>query len=175
MIYAYLPRRNSDDLTRVIASFTAANEVLESKSANTDEAREAQLAMRHRRDSAELRLQGLVDEIVNGAIVLKGGGTQVYGASLKDALLQAGQDAAVRLFPRFADADHAGWGTVVKRAGEGNAAALEAVGFSGDAKTHPVCKSILEFVGAGKKGSEIRSHFMAPRYGWPKDAIDGAS
>ena len=67
----------------------------------------------------------------------------------------------MRLFPRFADADHGGWGTVVRRAGDGNAAALEAVGFSGDAKTHPVCKAILDFVGAGKKGSEIRSHFMA--------------
>ena len=100
---------------------------LDAKAANTDEAREAQLAMQHRRDSAEVRLQGLVDEIVDGAIVLKGGGTQVAGASLKDALLQAGQDAAVRLFPRFADADHSGWGTVVKRAGDGNAAALEAV------------------------------------------------
>ena len=87
MIYVYLPRRNSEDLTRAIAAFTAAAEVLESKTANTDEAREAQLAMRHRRDSAELRVQRLIDELVDGAIVLKGGGTQVIGASLKDSLL----------------------------------------------------------------------------------------
>ncbi|MCC6224163.1 MAG: BREX system P-loop protein BrxC [Thermoleophilia bacterium] len=174
IIHVYLPRRSAEDLTRAIATYTAAGEVLDSRAANTDEAREAQLAMRHRRDSAEVRLQGLVDEIVDGAIVLKGGGTQVTGASLKDALLQAGQDAAVRLFPRFADADHPGWGTVVKRAGDGNPAALEAVRFTGDAKTHPVCKAILEFVGAGKKGSEIRSRFVSAPYGWPKDAVDGA-
>jgi hypothetical protein len=174
IIHVYLPRRSAEDLTRAIATYTAAGEVLDSKAANTDEAREAQLAMRHRRDSAEVRLQRLVDEIIDGAIVLKGGGTQVTGSSLKDALLQAGKDAAVRLFPRFADADHSGWGTVVKRAGDGSPAALEAVQFTSDAKTHPVCKAILEFVGAGKKGSDIRSRFASAPYGWPKDAVDGA-
>jgi hypothetical protein len=174
VIYAYLPKRSADDLARAIATYTAAREVLETKTAVTDEAREAQLATSHRRNSAEARLQGLMQEIVDGAIVLKGGGTQVTGASLKDALLEAGQDAAVRLFPRFADADHPGWGTVVTRAGQGNVAALEAVGFSGDAKTHPVSKAILDFVGAGKKGSEIRSRFASPPYGWGKDAVDGA-
>jgi hypothetical protein len=174
VIHVYLPRRSAEDLTRAIAAFTAATEVLDSKIANTEEAQEAQLALRHRRDSAEVRLQAMIEEIVDAAIVLKGGGTQVTRSSLKDALLQAGQDAAVRLFPRFADADHAGWGTVVKRAGEGNAAALEAVTFSGDPKTHPVCKAILDFIGAGKRGSEIRSRFGAAPYGWGKDAIDGA-
>jgi hypothetical protein len=174
VIYAYLPKRSADDLARAIATYTAAREVLETKTAVTDEAREAQLATSHRRNSAEARLQGLMQEIVDGAIVLKGGGTQVTGASLKDALLEAGQDAAVRLFPRFADADHPGWGTVVTRAGQGNVAALEAVSFSGDAKTHPVSKAILDFVGAGKKGSEIRSRFASAPYGWGKDAVDGA-
>lgn len=174
VIHLYVPKHSSEDLTRVIATYTAAGEVLDAKVANTDEAREAQLAMRHRRDSAEVRLQAFVDEIVDGAIVLKGGGTQVSGSSLKDALLQAGQDAAVRLFTRFADADHPGWGTVVKRAGEGNAAALEAVAFTGDAKTHPVCRALLDFVGAGKRGSEIRSRFAGAPYGWPRDAVDGA-
>ena len=62
----------------------------------------------------------------------------------------------------------------MKRAGEGNAAALEAVAFTGDPKTHPVCKAILDFVGAGKKGSEIRSRFAGSPYGWGKDAVDGA-
>jgi hypothetical protein len=174
VIHVHLPKRNADDLTRAIATFTAATEVLDSKVATTDEAREAQGAMRHRRDIAEGRLQGLVDEIVDGAIVLKGGGTQITTPSLRDALLQAGQDAAVRLFPRFADADHSGWGTVVRRAGDGNVAALEAIGFTRDAMTHPVSKAILDFVGAGKKGSEIRSRFAAAPYGWSKDAIDGA-
>ena len=37
-----------------------------------------------------------------------------------------------------------------------------------------MCSAVLSFVGAGKKGREVRSHFSAPPYGWPRDAIDAA-
>ena len=33
---------------------------------------------------------------------------------------------------------------------------------------------MLDFVGPGKKGSEIRKRFMGSGYGWPQDAVDGA-
>jgi hypothetical protein len=173
-LYLYLPKRSADELTRAIATSTAADEVLNARAVVTDEAREARLAMQHRRDAAQSRLEGVIEDVVGAAIVLKGGGTVVSGASLRDSLLQAGRDAAVRLYPRFADADHTGWGTVVRRAGDGNIAALEAVDFKGDPKTHPVCRAILEFIGAGKKGSEIRTKFAAAPYGWGKDAVDGS-
>jgi hypothetical protein len=173
-LYLYLPKRSADELARAIATHTAAEEVLNARTVVTDEAREARLAMQHRRDAAQSRLEGVIDEVVGAATVLKGGGTAVTGGSLRDSLLQAGKDAAVRLYPRFADADHTGWGTVVRRAGDGNSAALEAVDFGSDPKTHPVCKAILEFIGAGKKGSEIRTRFAGAPYGWGKDAVDGA-
>ena len=173
-LYLYLPKRSADELARAIAVFTAADEVLSARTVVTDEAREARLAMQHRRDAAQSRLDGVVGDVIGAATVLKGGGTAVSGASLRDSLLQAGGDAAVRLYPRFADADHPGWGTVVRRAGEGNAAALEIVGFTGEPKTHPVCKAILDFVGAGKRGSEVRNRFASSPYGWGKDAVDGA-
>ncbi len=41
-------------------------------------------------------------------------------------------------------------------------------------KTHPVCKAVLDFVGSGKKGTEIRKYFGGAKYGWPQDAIDAA-
>ena len=41
-------------------------------------------------------------------------------------------------------------------------------------KAHPVCKAILDYVGSGKKGTDIRKHFGNPPYGWPQDAIDAA-
>jgi hypothetical protein len=173
-VYLYLPKRSADELARAISVLSAADEVLSSRTVVTDEAREARLAMQHRRDAAQSRLEGVVEDVVSNALVLKGGATTVTEASLKESLIQAGRDAAVRLYPRFADADHTGWGTVVKRAGEGNPGALEAVSFAGDPKSHPVCKAILGFIGAGKKGSEVRQRFMAPEYGWSKDAVDGA-
>jgi hypothetical protein len=39
---------------------------------------------------------------------------------------------------------------------------------------HPVCKAIRDWVGSGKKGTEIRKRFTAPPVGWPQDAIDAA-
>ena len=47
------------------------------------------------------------------------------------------------------------------------------VGHQGDPPTHPVCAALLKYVGAGKKGSDIRKEFDGPPYGWSKDAIDG--
>jgi hypothetical protein len=173
-LYLFLPKRSADDLARAIGTFTAADEVLTARTVVTDQAREARLAMQHRRDAALSRLEGVVDGVVGTATVMKGGGTVVSEDSLRNSLLRAGKDAAVRLYPRFADADHTSWGTVVRRAGDGNAAALEAVDFSSDPKTHPICRAVLEFVGAGKKGSEVRTKFAAAPYGWGKDAVDGA-
>ncbi len=37
-----------------------------------------------------------------------------------------------------------------------------------------MCKAILDFVGSGKKGTDIRKNFGNPQYGWPQDAIDAA-
>jgi hypothetical protein len=48
------------------------------------------------------------------------------------------------------------------------------VGYPGDVTKHPVCHRVLHFVGAGKKGKDIREHFRSAPYGWPQDAVDGA-
>ena len=61
VIHLYLPKRSADDLARAIATFTAADEVLSARTVVTDEAREARLAMQHRRDAAQSRLEGVVD------------------------------------------------------------------------------------------------------------------
>jgi len=63
----------------------------------------------------------------------------------------------------------------VKRAGEGAADALTAVGYTGDVDKHPACQEIRTFIsGAGKKGIEVRKQFTGAGYGWPQDAVDGA-
>jgi hypothetical protein len=33
---------------------------------------------------------------------------------------------------------------------------------------------VIEFIGSGRKGKEIREHFRAAPFGWPQDAVDGA-
>jgi len=79
------------------------------------------------------------------------------------------------MFPKFNFADSPNWNTVIKRASDGAADALSALGYQGDADKYPTCQEIRAFVGgAGKKGSEIRKYFMGEGYGWPQDAVDGS-
>jgi hypothetical protein len=48
------------------------------------------------------------------------------------------------------------------------------VGYPGDVTKHPVCRRVLDLIGAGKKGKDTREHFRSAPFGWPQDAIDGA-
>jgi hypothetical protein len=51
--------------------------------------------------------------------------------------------------------------------------ALSQVGFQATPPSTP-CAAVLDFIGAGKKGKDMRDNFKGAPYGWPKDAIDGA-
>ena len=79
-----------------------------------------------------------------------------------------------RLFYEFNDVDDHRWPKVIERARAGAEHPLEVLDFSGKTKEHPVCIAVLSFVGSGKKGRNVRSHFSDPPYGWPRDAIDAA-
>ncbi len=61
---------------------------------------------------------------------------------------------------------------MIERGKKGDGDALTAIGHKGDPDTHPVCKAVRDFVGSGKRGTDIRKKFTAPPYGWPQDAID---
>ena len=63
---------------------------------------------------------------------------------------------------------------MIERARAGADHPLEVLGYSGKTEEHPVCATVLSFIGAGKRGREVRSHFSDPPYGWPRDAIDAA-
>jgi hypothetical protein len=177
VVQLFLPKRTADELGRTLATIAAAEEVVHTRTAGTDEAREAKRSIEARQAAAREKLSGpsgLIEEILRDATVYQGGGGVVLRGTTKEAVLKAAEASIVRLYPRFSEADHTGWGTVLNRAREGNAAALEAVGFHGDPKTHPVCAEVLAHIGAGKKGNEIVKHFGAPEYGWPKDAVNAA-
>jgi len=175
LITVFLPRRNSEDLKKLIASARAARETLNAKGTpSTPEGIEAHKAMETRADEAERKLNALVDEILEHARVILAGGAEKTGASLAEKVREAAEDAVRRLYPQFDEADHAVWPKVFDRARKGDSNALEAVGHTGNPEDHPVCKELLAFVAGGKKGSEIRKRFMAPPYGWDKDVIDGA-
>ena len=79
----------------------------------------------------------------------------------------------MRLFPRFNEADHKAWTSVINRARNGDDSPLRAVEYEGATEQHPVCREILSKVGSGIEGRELRKFFAASPYGWPQDAVDG--
>ncbi|MBP6806725.1 MAG: BREX system P-loop protein BrxC, partial [Chromatiaceae bacterium] len=175
LLFGYLPRLHHEELKQAIASHLAAQETLEAHGpAGTPEAIEARKAVETHLAIAQHRLQELLGHIIGGAKVFLGGGQEANGIELADKVQDSADSALVRLFPRFAEADHANWGQVVSRARGGDVGALAQVGYPGNPTQHPVCRRVLDLIGAGKKGKDIREHFKAAPFGWPQDAIDGA-
>lgn len=175
LLYVFVPKREADDLKKQIGTLRAAKATLDIRGVPTGtEGPEARNAMETRRALAELRLRSLVDVIFSGAHVFQGGGQEVLGATLADAVKQAAEHALVRLFPRFHLADYAGWEKVLTQAKGGNGGALDAIGYKGDPEKHAVTAEILKYVGGGKKGLEIRKDFEGGDRGWPQDAVDAA-
>lgn len=175
MLFGYLPRLHHEDLKQAIASHLAAQETLDAHGmTGGPETIEPRKAVETHFADAQHRIQELLGHIIGGAKVFLGGGQEVNGIELADKVQDACNSALVRLFPRFSEADHANWGQVVARARAGDVGALSQVGYSGNPTQHPVCRRVLDLIGPGKKGKDLREHFEAAPFGWPKDAIDGA-
>jgi hypothetical protein len=163
-----------NELTTALTTWRAAEHVLQLRGVpQTDAGREAQSAMQSRANKAQIAAKEIVREAVAQARVFQAGGKQINGAPA-DAVKEAATNALARLYPQFADGDHAGWDKVRERAVRKDPDAMKAVDHSGAPESHPVCKALLADLGPGRKGSDLRTKFINPPYGWSQDTIDGA-
>ena len=174
-IHVFVPKSRADALARLIATLDAATETLEYKGVPaTAEGKEARQGMETRRSEAENNLRALVSQIIDRAKVFQGGGNERLESALPKKVEEAANASLARLFYQFDEADDPRWGRVIERARGGAEHPLEAVDHRGKTEDHPVCTAVLTWVGAGKRGRDVRSHFSDPPFGWPRDAIDGA-
>ena len=175
VIHGFVPKSRADALARVVAAQSAARDTLEFKGVpTTPEGIEARQGMETRLTEARNSLRALVVDVVDGAKVFQGGGSERLEATLPDKVEQAATASLDRLFYDFKDADDHRWPKVIERARKGAEHPLEALDYSGRTEDHPVCWAVLSFVGSGKKGKEVRAHFSDPPYGWSRDAVDAA-
>lgn len=176
IIFVFIPKRSADDLRHHLIDFKAASTTLENRGVpTTPEGTEARSAMETTKQSAEKSINDLLGEAFSGARVFQGGGNEVLGNNLQEMIQEAATNSLSRLYPQFLVADHTGWGKVFEKARQGAPDALKAVGYEGEPNLHPVCKAILSFIAAGKKGTDIRKNFEGERYGWSQDAINGGT
>ncbi|MES9989484.1 MAG: BREX system P-loop protein BrxC [Candidatus Thiodiazotropha endolucinida] len=175
VIHVFVPKSRADALARIVASQSAAKDTLEYKGVpSTPEGIEARQGMETRLTEASNSLRTLVAEVVDGAKAYQGGGSERLEVSLLDKVREAANASLDRLFYDFKDADDHRWPKVIERARKGAEHPLEALDYSGKTEDHPVCSAVLSFVGSGKKGKDVRSHFSDPPYGWSRDAVDAA-
>ena len=174
-IHVFVPKSRADALARLIAARSAAHDTLEYKGVpSTFEGIEARQGMETRRAEAENGLRALVADVAGGARVLQGGGNERLEATLPARVKEAAGASLARLFHEFGDADDPRWSNAIERARRGAEHPLEVLEHHGRTEDHPVCAAVLSFVGSGRKGREVRAHFSASPYGWPRDAIDAA-
>ena len=175
VIHVFVPRSQAEGLVRLIADRGAARVTLEYKGVpSTPEGIEARQGMETRLSEAENNLRALVADIAGGAKVIQGGGNERLESSLPAKIREAAGASLARLFHKFNDADNHRWPKAIERARAGAEHPLDALDYSGKTEEHSVCAAVLAFVGTGKRGREVRSHFSDPPYGWPRDAIDAA-
>ena len=175
-VHLLIPRHPTRDneLTTALSTWRAAERVLEVRGVpQTEAGREAQSAMQSRANKALAAAKEIVREALTQARVYQAGGKLISGTP-GDAVKKAATNALARLYPKFADGDHVGWDQVHDRAMRKDPDAIKAVDHAGAPESHPVCKAVLADLGPGRKGSDLRSKFTAPPYGWSRDAVDGA-
>jgi hypothetical protein len=175
VVYVYVPKAGADDLKKAITEYEAAKATIEFKGTpTTPEGQEARDSMATRMGSAEVTRNSIVQDVINAAKVIQGGGQERFDLTLKDKVSSAAEISLDRLFPNFQDADDDRWHSVINRAKGGSEAALQAVDWNDAPEKHPVCSAVLSEIGSGKKGKDIRDTFESTPSGWPRDAVDAA-
>lgn len=175
VVYVFLPKRRAEELKTSLAGARAAKEVVESQgNPTTAEGITARNAMLSRQQQHEYHRDQIIASVVANAQVYQGGGTEVTAVSFKEGVQVAAERAAVRLYREFVDEDPKAWSKVISRARQRNPDPLSALSYEGETRDHPVASRVLTFVGSGKRGAEVRSHFTSAPYGWPKEAVEGS-
>ena len=174
-IHVFIPRQSADDLRRLIVEADAAQQTLDTKGNPTGpEGQEARKSMDSRRGHTVGKRDRLIRAIVSNAKVFQGGGNEILLSTLEDRIKTSSDDALVRMFPRFKEADGAAWPAVIKRARDGADHPFQPTGHADATEKHAVCQQVLSTIGAGKSGAYIRKTLSGSPFGWPRDAVDAA-
>ncbi len=177
VLFVFIPRKSRDELLNAIATEQAAQQTLDAKgNPSTPEGQLARQSMESRYQLAKRQREMLVAEIVSGAKVFQGGGSELLQLTLEEKLRAGAESSLARLFPRFKEADFSSsaWEASLKRARDGADQPFSPLGYQGPIEQHPVAKQVLSTIGSGKTGAEVRKELERAPYGWPRDAVDAA-
>lgn len=177
IVLVHLPRLQAPAFVSAVRNKLAAQRVIDQQGIpQDDEGKQARSAMQTRLNRATDQVNAHVRDVISKASVILGGGAEPNGVTLRERIEAGAQDAAARLFPRFAEADDNRWSMVKDRVKNGSAAdALKALQFDADPEQHPVVKEVLSHIGpAGVSASDVDKVVTSKPFGWPRDALMAA-
>jgi hypothetical protein len=177
VIYVFVPKRDDADLRQAIVEAMAADRTLGLKGQPASpEGQEARRSIESRLAAAIQRRNQVIRRIVDSTKVFQGGGNERLESLLEDKIRAAAEASLDRLFPRFGEADALAsqWEAAIKHARDGADQPFRPVGYTGPIEAHPVCRQVMQTIGAGASGTGIRKAFRGSPFGWPQDAIDAA-
>lgn len=174
IVLVHLPRLQAPAVAAAVRNKIAAQRVIDQQGIpQDDDGKHARSAMQTRLNRATDQVNAHVRDVIAKASVLLGGGTVPNGLTLRERIEAGAQDAATRLFPRFAEADDNRWPQVIARVRSGSAAdALKAVQHDADPEQHRVVKEVLSHIGpTGTSASDVEKAVTSKPLGWPRDAL----
>ena len=174
LVYVFIPKEKDQELKREIIKYLAAEATLGAKGIpTTPEGDQARKSMETRKKMSLIQIDDLVESICKDSKVYLAGGTLIDQGTMTENVKKALEDITVRQFPEFRKADYNDWDKALRKALNSNSEALKEVGYSSDAKEHPMTSDVLNFIGNGsRQGKDIRANFARSPFGWPQDAID---
>jgi len=172
--FVHVGLTQKDELVKSLITREAAKRTLDHfGQPNTAEGQEARNALVKQQTNAGERVTELLTAAISNAQVYQGGGQSVEdGASLDDRIKKSAIDGAARLYAQFALTDVAGWQNAYQDAARGLVNALEKVGFTNAADSHPGAVEILSYIASGShKGAKLKERFTSAPYGWNNEAV----
>lgn len=175
LIYIHIPKQSSTEFRSALMDLKASSATIEIKGIPSSvEGNEAKASMENIRFQSEQKIRRILDDLFASTKVIQSGGNEVLGVNLQSKVKVALETSVARLYPRFDMADDQKWSNVLRKASQGASDALNDLSYQGEVGDQPVCKELLQYLGAGKTGLTIRDYFESSPYGWSRDAIDGA-
>ena len=161
VVYGYIPKKMAEELKQAIAGYYAATTTLQAKGTPSgDEGIQARKAMETRQEQSQRTRDDAHHRHPERDAGLPRRGRRRSAGRCSTRRFRTRQRCAwTGSIPLFHQADSADWHKVIDRAKKGDGDALAAVGHKGDPENHPVCKAILDYVGSGKKGTDVRKQF----------------
>ena len=174
-LLVFIPAQRQTQLDDALVGMKAADMTLQLRGNPTGpEGMDARSAMETRLADARRRIEDVINDIFVAVRVFQAGGrrwrVQPSPTSSSGAVRTAWCVSILSSIPPITPTGTRSTTAPVRRTSR----PWPAVGHTEDADKHPVAKALLGFLGPGRKGGEIRDHFLAPPFGWPQDAVDGA-